>query len=159
MTSRTDTPAVTLELAVDAPIDKAFRVFTTGMDSWWPREHHIGSGPLAEAVVEPRLGGRLYGREADGTECVWGRVLAWTPPTHFAFSWDITLDWHLETDPARTSRVDVTFTALDDTHTTVTLVHTGFENHGPGWESMRDAVSGPGGWPALGDTYARAAAA
>ncbi|GAB2538721.1 SRPBCC family protein [Nocardia heshunensis] len=159
MTSRTQTPAVTVELTVNASLDKAYRVFTTGMDSWWPREHHIGKGPLAEAVVEPRLGGRLYGREADGTECVWGRVLAWTPPTHFAFSWDINLDWHLETDPARTSRVDVTFTALDEGHTTVTLVHSGFENHGPGWESMREAVASPNGWPALSENYAVAAAA
>lgn len=159
MTPQPDPHAVTVEFTVDAPIGHAYRVFTTGMDSWWPREHHIGSGPLAEAVVEPHLGGRLYGREADGTECPWGRVLVWNPDTHFAFSWDIDLSWKPESDPARTSRVDVTFTALDAGHTTVTLVHSGFENHGPGWESMREAVGSPGGWPALRDNYAKVVAA
>ncbi|MVU82480.1 ATPase [Nocardia sp. ET3-3] len=159
MTQQIDSHAVTVQLTVDAPIDKAYRVFTTDMDTWWPRDHHIGAGPLAEAVVEPRVGGRLYGRETDGTECGWGRVLVWNPSTHFAFSWDINLDWKPESDPAATSRVDVRFTAVDAEHTTVTLVHSGFENHGPGWEAMRDAVASPGGWPGLQQNYAVVVAA
>ncbi|MBF4995865.1 SRPBCC family protein [Nocardia sp. BSTN01] len=159
MTQQTSDTQVHVELTVEAPIDTAFDVFTTGMDSWWPREHHIGAGPLAEVVVEPRVGGRLLGREADGTECPWGRVLVWDRPGHFAFSWDISLDWKYQPDPALTSRVDVTFTPVDSTHTAVTLVHGDFGNHGEGWESMRDAVGSPGGWPGLADTYARAAAA
>ncbi|MFI1916475.1 SRPBCC family protein [Nocardia sp. NPDC020380] len=158
MTQQLDN-TVRVELSVDADAATAYRVFTTGMDSWWPRDHHIGAGPLAEAVVEPRVGGRLLGREADGAECAWGTVLVWSPPAHFAFTWDITLAWKPETDTTRSSRVDVTFTPIDATHTTVTLVHSGLENHGPGWQSMLDAVGSPDGWPALADTYAEAAAA
>ncbi len=150
---------VRVELTVDAPIAKAYEVFTTGIDSWWPREHHIGAGTLAEEVVEPWAGGRLLGREADGAECPWGTVLAWEPPTHFAFSWAISLAWQYEPDPARTSRVDVTFAEIDPGHTRVTLVHSGLENHGEGWESMRDAVSDPKGWPGLQELYAKVVAA
>jgi uncharacterized protein YndB with AHSA1/START domain len=150
---------VRLELTVEAPIEKAYDVFTTGMDSWWPRDHHLGSGTLAEVVVEPRAGGRLYSRETDGTECPWGEVLVWDRPTHFAFSWGISLQWQYEPDPAKTSRVDVTFTALDDGRTAVTLLHSGLVNHGDGWESMRDAVGSPSGWPFLYDTYVKAASA
>lgn len=159
MTQQTSDTQVRVELTIQAPITTAFDVFTTGMDTWWPRNHHIGAGELAEAVVEPHVGGRLYGREADGTECPWGRVLVFERPTHFAFSWDISLDWKHQPDPALTSRVDVTFSAVDQDSTAVTLVHGGFTNHGEGWEAMRDAVAGPGGWPALAETYALAARA
>ncbi|WP_019925965.1 SRPBCC family protein [Nocardia sp. BMG111209] len=154
-----DSAAVRVELTVDAGADTAFDVFTTGMDSWWPRGHHIGSGPLAEVVVEAHTGGRLYGREEDGTECPWGRVLVWDRPTHFAFSWDISLDWQFQPDQALTSRVDVTFTPVDDGHTTVTLVHSELDRHGDGWETMRDSIASPGGWPMIHDNYAHAARA
>lgn len=149
---------VRVELTVDAPAERAYQVFTTGIDSWWPRSHHIGKGTLAEEVIEPRVGGRCYGREADGSECPWGTVLVWEPPRHFAFSWEIGLDWQ-HMDPARASRVDVTFEAIGPGRTAVTLVHSDFEKHGAGWESMRDSVQGEGGWPDLFDTYAKAAAA
>lgn len=159
MTHQTGDTEVRVEFAVDAPIETAFDVFTTGMDTWWPRSHHIGSGELAEVVVEPRVGGRLLGREADGTECPWGRVLEWDRPRRLVFSWDISLDWKFQPDPALTSRVEVTFTPVDDRRTAVTLVHDGFTAQGQGWQAMRDAVGGPGGWPGLADTYARTAAA
>ncbi|MBY8862235.1 SRPBCC family protein [Nocardia sp. CA2R105] len=159
MTEQLNDNEVRVEFTVDSPIEKAYDVFTTGMNSWWPREHHIGAGALAEAVVEPRVGGRLFGRETDGTECPWGRVLVWDRPTYFAFSWDISLDWQFQPDQAKTSRVDVTFTAVDSGRTAVTLVHSEFENHGEGWQSMRDAVGSDGGWPALKDGYAKAASA
>ncbi|WP_063051038.1 SRPBCC family protein [Nocardia arthritidis] len=159
MTQQVNGKDVRVELVVDAPIETAYEVFTSGIDRWWPREHHIGTGRLAEEVIEPRVGGRCLGREEDGTECPWGTVLVWQPPSHFAFSWQIGLDWKQETDPERASRVDVTFSAIAPDRTAVTLVHSGFERHGPGWESMHDAVGSAGGWPDLANSYAKAAAA
>ncbi|WP_062985693.1 SRPBCC family protein [Nocardia anaemiae] len=159
MTQQLSDKEVRVELVVDAPIEKAYDVFTNGIDSWWPRAHHIGKGELAQEVIEPREGGRCFGREADGTECPWGTVLVWDPPRHFAFSWEISLAWQHETDPDRASRVDVTFAAVTADRTAVTLVHSGFEKHGAGWESMRDSVQSEGGWPDLVNTYAKAAAA
>lgn len=150
---------VRVELTVEAPIETAFKVFTDGFDTWWPRSHHIGSGELVEAVIEPRVGGRCYGREADGTRCPWGTVLVWEPPKRLAFSWDISLEWKSEPDPAKASRVDVTFAATGASQTAVTLVHSGFDRHGEGWQSMRDGVAGEGGWPDLANTYAKAAEA
>ncbi|MEV6135409.1 SRPBCC family protein [Nocardia sp. NPDC051990] len=159
MTQQLSEKEVRVEFVVDAPIDRAYDVFTNGIDSWWPRGHHIGKGELAQEVIEPREGGRCFGREADGTECPWGTVLVWDPPRHFAFSWEIGLDWQHETDPERASRVDVIFEPVTADRTAVTLVHSDFEKHGEGWESMRDSVRSEDGWPDLANAYAKAAAA
>ncbi|AYF78469.1 ATPase [Nocardia yunnanensis] len=158
MTQSLSDKDVRVEFVVEAPPDRAFEVFTVGIDSWWPRAHHIGAGDLVEEVMEPRPGGRCYGREADGTECPWGTVLEWDPPHHVAFSWQISLDWKYQPDPARASRVDVTFAPEGSDRTRVTLVHSGFERHGTDWGSMRDAVGSPEGWPALTETYGKAVA-
>ena len=41
----------------------------------------------------------------------------------------------------------------------MTVVHSDFERHGPGWESMRDGVAYEGGWPGILATYAEVARA
>ena len=148
---------VRVEITVDAPIETAFKVFTEGIDTWWPRGYYIGAGEMVEKVLEPRVGGKLYGREADGTRCPTGTVVAWDPPRHVAFSWDVTLDWAAQSDPEQASRVDVTFEATSGEQTAVTLVHSGFERHGAGWEAMRDSVGGEGGWSSLVGAFAKAA--
>ena len=58
-------------------LEKAFRVFTAQMTTWWPKMHHIGASPLKECIVEPRVEGRWYELCEDGSQCDWGRVLAW----------------------------------------------------------------------------------
>jgi uncharacterized protein YndB with AHSA1/START domain len=74
-------------------------------------------------------------------------VLTFDPPHSIVFSWDIGPDWQVATDLARTSEVEVTFTAESDTRTRVTLVHRHVDRHGAGWESMRDGVDVADGWP------------
>ena len=138
--------AVETVIVVDVGIDRAFAVFTDGIDSWWPREHTIGAAPLAEMVLEPRVGGRAYGRDIDGGECDWGRVLAYEPPHRVVISWDINLLWSQEADPARASEFEVRFHAESPTRTRVELAHRHLERHGDGWEQMRDAVGSPDGW-------------
>jgi uncharacterized protein YndB with AHSA1/START domain len=64
---------------------------------------------IAETVFEPREGGRIYDRGVDGSECPWARVLAYEPPSRVVFSWDISPQWRIETDRARTSEVEVRF--------------------------------------------------
>jgi uncharacterized protein YndB with AHSA1/START domain len=73
-------------------------------------------------------------------------VLGYEPPHRLVFSWDITTQWQIETDPDRTSEVEVRFIAESDTQTRVELEHRGIERHGDGWEGMYGAVSSPGGW-------------
>jgi uncharacterized protein YndB with AHSA1/START domain len=146
MTVQAQTSSVQKSIVVDAPVERAFHVFTQEMQTWWPPEHHLLDAPLAEMVVEPREGGRIYDRGTDGSECHWARVLAYEPPTRFVFSWDINLKWEIETDPERTSEVEVTFTPEGDNRTRVELAHRHLDRHGDGWEGMRDAVGAPDGW-------------
>ena len=146
MTMQVAETSVRTSIVVDAPIERAFSVFTDDIGSWWPPDHHILQGKLAEMVFEPRVGGHIYDRGTDGSECRWARVLAYEPPHRVAFSWDISLQWQLETDPARASEVDVRFVAETPERTRVELEHRHLERHGEGWEGMRDAVGSPNGW-------------
>ena len=98
-------------------------------------------------MFEPREGGHLYDRGVDGSECRWARVLAYEPPNRVVISWDISAQWQIETDLDRTSEVEVRFVSEAPDRTRVELEHRKLERHGEGWEGMRDAVGGPGGWP------------
>jgi uncharacterized protein YndB with AHSA1/START domain len=146
MSDTTVAAPVRQSIEVDAPIDRAFTAFTDDMGAWWPTEHHILRAELAEMVLEPRVGGSIIDRGVDGSECRWARVLAYEPPTRFVFSWDISLDWQVETDPDRTSEVEVRFRALSPERTRVDLEHRHIERHGDGWEQMHGAVGSPDGW-------------
>jgi uncharacterized protein YndB with AHSA1/START domain len=140
------TPSVQTSIVVQAPIDHAFTVFTEDIGSWWPPEHHILQSELAEMVFEPRQGGHIFDRGTDGSECRWARVLAYEPPERIVFSWDISLAWQIESDPARTSEVEVRFVSEAPERTRVLLEHRRIDHHGEGWEQMRDAVGSPEGW-------------
>jgi uncharacterized protein YndB with AHSA1/START domain len=146
MTMQATTTGVQTSISVDAPVERAFTVFTRDMASWWPPEHHILQGELAEMVFEPRVGGHIYDRGTDGTECRWARVLAYEPPHRLVFSWDISLQWQVENDPAKASEVEVRFIPEGSGRTRVELEHRHIDRHGEGWEQMRDAVGSPEGW-------------
>jgi uncharacterized protein YndB with AHSA1/START domain len=148
MTTQTADTAVRSSIIVEAPLQRAFSVFTDDIGSWWPPEHHILASELAEMVFEPRQGGHVYDRGVDGSECRWARVLAYEPPERVVMSWDINLQWQLEGDPAKTSEVEVRFTAEGPERTRVELEHRHLDRHGEGWEGMRDAVGSSGGWDA-----------
>ena len=154
MTTQVQETSVTTQTVVDAPIDHAFRVFTDGIGSWWDPGHHILEAELAEMVFEPRVGGHIIDRGTDGSECRWARVLAYEPPQRVCFSWDINLRWQLETDPAKASEIEVTFTEEGPDRTRVLLTHRHLDRHGEGWEAMRDAVGS--GWTL--DRFAEVAA-
>ncbi len=141
---------------VEAPIERAFEVFTTGMPTWWPPDHHLLEGELAEMVFEPHVGGGIIDRAVDGRECRWARVLVYDPPNQVVFSWDISTRWEIETDLEKTSEVAVTFSAQGADRTLVELEHRHLDRHGEGWEGMRDAVGSPNGWSLHG--YAEAVA-
>ena len=148
MSIQTADTAVRTSIVVEAPVERAFDVFTQQMPSWWHPDHHILRGELAEMVFEPRVGGGIYDRGVDGSECRWARVLAYEPPSRVVFSWDIDLEWKIETDRDKTSEVEVRFRAEGPERTRVELEHRNLDRHGAGWERMRDAVVSPGGWGA-----------
>ncbi len=140
------TTAVSASIVVDTPADQAFAVFTEDMGSWWPPEHHVLEAPLSHMVFEAKEGGDIYDVGTDGSECHWGRVLAYEPPHRVAFSWLVSLQWTLETDPARASEVELRFVPEGAEKTRVELEHRHLDRHGDGWEGMRDAVASSGGW-------------
>jgi len=151
MTSTTDA-TVTKSIVVTAPIDVAFRVFTERFGDFKPKEHNLLGSPIAETVFEVKVGGHIYDRGEDGSECHWARVLAFEPPSRVVFSWDIGPTWQVESDPDLTSEVEVRFTAETDHRTRVELEHRNLDRHGPGWEGVRHGVEQ--GWPIYLDRYA-----
>ncbi|HEX5900861.1 MAG TPA: SRPBCC family protein [Solirubrobacteraceae bacterium] len=149
--------AVRQTVTVEAPPERAFAVFTEGLDSWWPlATHAIGAQPAVAVVVEPRPGGRWYERAADGSECDWGRVLAWEPPHRLVLAWEISADW--QHDPGLVTEVEVRFHAEDADRTRVELEHRGLEAYADRAGDMRDTFDSPGGWPGLLERFAGAAA-
>ena len=134
-------------IVVDAPIERAFRVFTEDFDRVKPREHNMLPVEIAESVFEPRAGGRVFDRGVDGSEFQWARVLVFEPPERVVFSWDLNPHWQLESDLEKTSEVEVRFIAESDERTRVELEHRNLDRHGPGWEGAREGVGGEGGWP------------
>ena len=142
------------QIVVNAPIDDAFATFTARFGDFKPPEHNLLAAPIAETVFEPRVGGHIYDRATDGTECRWARVLVYEPPQRVVFTWDIGPTWQIETEPDNTSEVEVRFTEEDQHRTRVELEHRNLDRHGPGWEAVRDGVAHDQGWPLYLDRYA-----
>src|ERR1700693_443026 len=103
--------AVRHSIVVDAPRERAFKVFTQDFGRFKPPEHNMLGVEIAETVFETRVGGYLYDRGVDGSECRWARILAYEPPTRLVISWDISPNWQIESDRDKTSEVEVRFTA------------------------------------------------
>jgi uncharacterized protein YndB with AHSA1/START domain len=154
MSTQAAETSVRTQIVVEAPIERAFRVFTEDFGSFKPPEHNMLGVEIAETVFEPRVGGHLYDRGVDGSECRWARVLAYEPPNRVVISWDISPQWQIEPDPEKTSEVEVRFIAEARERTRVELEHRNLDRHGPGWEPAREAVGGEGGWPLYLRRYA-----
>jgi uncharacterized protein YndB with AHSA1/START domain len=147
MSTQTTAATVRSSIVVEAPIERAFRVFTEDFGRFKPREHNMLGVAIAKTVFEPRVGGHIYDRGVDGSECRWARVLAYEPPTRVVFSWDISPQWQIETDLDKTSEVEVRFISEGRARTRVELEHRNLDRHGEGWEAERDGVGGGEGWP------------
>ena len=129
-----------IDFAVACPPEHAFSVWTEQIDVWWPRSHTVSADPQ-RVVLEPRLGGRIFERTADGGEIDWGEITAWDPPHGFGYL------WHIRRDRADATDVTVTFTAGAEGDTRVEIVHDGWDRLGDGGQAWRDANQG--GWDGL----------
>lgn len=152
--TETDTVVVRRQIVVGVSIDKAFATFTSRFGDFKPAEHNLLSTPIAETVFEPRVGGHIYDRGSDGAECRWARILTYEPPERVIFSWDISPQWTIESDPHNTSEVEITFVAETPDRTRVELEHRNLDRHGPGWEAVRDGVEDDAGWALYLHRYA-----
>jgi uncharacterized protein YndB with AHSA1/START domain len=142
-------------ITIKADAARAFEVFTGRIERWWPRSHSIASTPRKELVLEPKVGGRWFEIGEDGSQCEWGKVLAWEPPARVLLAWQINGDWKY--DPELITEVEVTFTPLDDGTTRVDLEHRNIERFGDKIEPMRAAMDSPDGWSGILKLYAELA--
>ena len=143
MTDHTIQPAaIRKTLRVRASREKAFQVFTDGIDRWWPKTHSIGETPLKQAVIEPRAGGRWYGVSEAGVEDLWGHVVTWEPPARLVLTWQI--NGRYKPDLSVHTKIEVVFMVLEDGFTQVEFEHRGLENLGEGGQEARAQMDG--GW-------------
>jgi uncharacterized protein YndB with AHSA1/START domain len=141
-------------VVVPAPADRAFEVFTAGMTRWWPPEHHIGSAPIEEIVIEPHEGGRWYTRHTDGSETSTGYVAAWDPPERLVVTWQINAQWRF--DASLITTIEVRFREDGPDRTRVELEHRDLERFGEEAERMRQVFEAPDAWEATLAAYASA---
>jgi uncharacterized protein YndB with AHSA1/START domain len=142
-------------VTVNADAARAFEVFAGRIGTWWPHSHTIGSSPQKNIVLEPRAGGRWFEIGEDGSECNWGKVLAWEPPARLLLAWQIDGNWKY--DPDLITEVEVTFTPLGKDTTRVDLEHRNLERFGDKVETVRSAIDSDGGWTQIMKSYAEAA--
>jgi uncharacterized protein YndB with AHSA1/START domain len=130
MSQQTSEVVITKSVTVTAPVERAFRVFTEGIDTWWPRHTHAVDPENAQTVVmEGREGGRLFERTTSGEEHVWGIVLVWEPPRRLGYS------WYPGRGEESAQEVEITFTPEAD-GTRVNLRHWGWEKLGDRMEAV-----------------------
>ena len=134
-------------VTVEASVERAFEVFTAQFGRWWPRSHTIGRTPMQTARIEPKAGGRWYEIGEDGSECPWGDVLAWEPPSRILLAWRIGPDWRF--DPKLLTEVEVRFVRVAAERTTVELEHRLLENMGDGAAAAQAAYDSEGGWSGI----------
>ena len=142
------------QIVVQAPIEHAFSVFTERFGDFKPPEHNLLGVPIAATVFEPKVGGHIYDKGIDDSECRWARILAYDPPNRVVFSWDISPQWTVETEPDNASEVEVTFVAETSERTRVELEHRHIDRHGPGWQAVSDGIANDEGWPLYLQRYA-----
>jgi uncharacterized protein YndB with AHSA1/START domain len=146
--------SVRKRVRVNAAPARAFEVFTAGMRRWWARDKSINKSPIRDIVMEPRAGGRWFERGEDGSECQWGKVLAWEPPSRLLLAWQISPQWRF--DPDLLTEVEIRFTP-DGAGTLVELEHR-LEGYGEAAAKMHAIFDSPNGWAVLLESFAKAAA-
>lgn len=147
--STTTVESIHKTVTVSCSVEHAFETFADGIGSWWPlKTHSVGGDNTETAIMEPRVGGRLYERMADGSEVDWGTVLAWEPPHRLVLSWQPN-----PTSPTPTE-LEVRFTD-EGGSTRVDLEHRGWEGLGDLAAQARSEYAK--GWPTVIGHYAEAA--
>jgi uncharacterized protein YndB with AHSA1/START domain len=119
-------------LTVDCSPERAFRVFTGEIASWWPmKTHSIHHEKVTDVVLEPREGGEMYEVAEGGEREHWASVLAYEPPRR------LVLAWQVNPETAAPTEIEVTFTPEGD-GTRVELEHRNWEQAGESAPGMRD---------------------
>lgn len=140
---------IRIEFDVACPVERAFEVWSTRIDTWWPADHTVSAEDDLTVVLEPRPGGRIFERRSNGVEHDWGEITVWEPPTRLGYT------WHLNRDRSDATDVEIRFIRRDDASTRVEIEHRGWERLGADGENWRDRNHG--GWSTLLPHYVAAA--
>jgi uncharacterized protein YndB with AHSA1/START domain len=147
---------ITRTVRVQCSIERAFRVFTEKMGTWWPLETHSiavdqNLAQKAKTVtVDTRKGGRIEEVLEDGSMRSWGGVVVWDPPHRVVF------DWKPNDRPTPPTELEVRF-SLEGDGTVVELEHRGWDRLGPASDEIRPLYAGEGGWTMVLGRYRIAA--
>ena len=126
------TDPLRFNLDVACPVEHAFGVWTDRINLWWPADHTVSGRSDSEVVLEPRLGGRIFERTAEGVEHDWGEVTLWEPPHRLGYL------WHLRSDRSAATQVEVRFIAAAEAATRIEIEHAGWELLGDAAQQWRD---------------------
>ena len=140
-----------IKKTVEVPLapGEAVRLFTTEIDSWWPRTtHSVGEEHTTRIGFEPHEGGRVYETTDDGSEHEWGRVTTWDPPGRIIFS------WYPSRGPETAQEIELHFVPTD-TGTRLEFEHRGWEVMGERAAEM--AADYASGWDTVLGRYVAAA--
>ncbi len=137
-------PPVVKRVVLPITPEMAFHKFTAKVGEWWPlATHSISRENAVECVIEGEPGGRVFEKDSEGTEHLWGMVETWRPPSQLA------IRWFVGRSEAEAQLVEVRFDRLSDAQTEVTLTHSGWEVLGPSAAMVRDSYND--GWTAVLD--------
>jgi uncharacterized protein YndB with AHSA1/START domain len=149
MSQQTNEIVIEKSVTVTAPVERAFRVFTEEIHTWWPlRTHAVDTERSDMVILEGREGGRLFERTPAGDEHIWGSVSMWDPPNRVGYS------WHPGRGEETAQEVEVTFTPVGK-GTRVDVRHWGWEKLGDRLEET--IASYNEGWDLVISKYAEAA--
>jgi uncharacterized protein YndB with AHSA1/START domain len=120
-------PPVVRTVAASCSRVHAYTTFTARIGEWWPAAFSASGVDLADVVIEPHVGGRVYEISKSGDEFTWGAVKAIQDGTA------ITMVWTLGVRAPDPTELDVRFAgditgdlADDELIADVTLRHSGF---------------------------------
>lgn len=128
------------EVVVAAAPERAFEVFTSQIQQWWPLATHSVFGVRARVAFEE---GSLVERLGDEVS-EWGEVLEWDPPRM------LRLTWRPGHPVEEATEVTVRFHPAGE-GTRVELVHTGWERHAHGAAAAENYGEG---WPLVLGAFA-----
>jgi uncharacterized protein YndB with AHSA1/START domain len=139
-----------MSFVVECSAEHAFDTWTSRATVWWPPDHTVSHERGAEIVFEPRPGGRVFERTADGTEIEWGEIVEWDPPRRLRYQ------WHIATEPSNATDVEIVFHEVAESTTRVEIEHGGWERLGKIGQAWREANHA--GWDGVLPAYTGACA-
>ncbi|MBI1188450.1 MAG: ATPase [Alphaproteobacteria bacterium] len=115
--------AILVALRIKAAPARVFDVFTREIGAWWAPNSLFRFTPRAPGTLafEPGVGGRFTETLENGKVFEIGRITAWAPPNHLAFTWR-----QATFAPDQETHVEVRFEPVGD-ETRVTVEHHGWD--------------------------------